>query len=98
MRKLSVKFMGDLVNSDGVLHPILTRVKKDHTITVHSLKLIGVFRILLMPKLRFCDEIPYPEMQFSKNRRKHTDHSTKYTLLLIPKTVLCTELADRLYL
>ena len=32
MRKLSVKFMGDLVNSDGVLHPILTRVKKDHTL------------------------------------------------------------------
>jgi hypothetical protein len=32
MRKLSVKFMGDLVNSDGVLHPILTQVKKDHTL------------------------------------------------------------------
>jgi hypothetical protein len=32
MRKVSVKFMGDLVNSDGVLHPILTRVKKDHTL------------------------------------------------------------------
>ena len=24
--------MSDLVNSDGVLHPILTRVKKDHTL------------------------------------------------------------------
>ena len=32
MRKLSAKFMGDLVDSDGVLHPILTRVKKDHTL------------------------------------------------------------------
>lgn len=32
MRKLSVKFMGDFLNSDGVLHPILTRVKKDHTL------------------------------------------------------------------
>ena len=32
MRKLSNKFMDDLVNSDGVLHPILTRVKKDHTL------------------------------------------------------------------
>ena len=32
MRKLSIKFMADLVNSDGVLHPILTRVKKDHTL------------------------------------------------------------------
>lgn len=32
MRKLSAKFMGDLVNSDGVLHPILTQVKKDHTL------------------------------------------------------------------
>lgn len=31
MRKLSAKFMGDLVDSDGVLHPILTRVKK----TIH---------------------------------------------------------------
>lgn len=32
MRKISEKFMGDLVNSDGVLQPILTRVKKDHTL------------------------------------------------------------------
>lgn len=32
MRKLSVKFMGDLVNPDGVLYPILTRVRKDHTL------------------------------------------------------------------
>jgi hypothetical protein len=32
MRKLSAKFMGDLVSSEGVLHPILTRVKKDHTL------------------------------------------------------------------
>jgi len=32
MRKLSVKFMGDLVNSDGVLHPILTQVKKTITL------------------------------------------------------------------
>ncbi|MEI7990206.1 MAG: hypothetical protein WCI88_14315 [Chloroflexota bacterium] len=32
MRKLSAKFMGDLVDSDGVLYPILTRVKKDHTL------------------------------------------------------------------
>ena len=32
MRKLFVKFMDDLVNSDGMLHPILTRVKKDHTL------------------------------------------------------------------
>ena len=32
MRKLSVKFMSDLINSDRVLHPILTRVKKDHTL------------------------------------------------------------------
>ena len=32
MRKLSDKFMGDLVNSEGMLHPILTRVKKDHTL------------------------------------------------------------------
>ncbi len=32
MRKLSAKFMGDLVDSEGVLHPILTRVKKDHTL------------------------------------------------------------------
>ena len=32
MRKLSAKFMGDLVGSNGVLHPILTRVKKDHTL------------------------------------------------------------------
>ncbi len=32
MRKLSLKFISDLVNSVGVLHPILTRVKKDHTL------------------------------------------------------------------
>ena len=32
MRKLSAKFMGDLVDSDGVLYPILARVKKDHTL------------------------------------------------------------------
>lgn len=32
MRKLSEKFMGDLVDSDGVLYPILARVKKDHTL------------------------------------------------------------------
>ncbi len=32
MRKLSAKFMGDLVDSNGVLHPILPRVKKDHTL------------------------------------------------------------------
>ena len=32
MRKLSAKFIGDLLNSDGVLHPILRRVKKDHTL------------------------------------------------------------------
>ena len=32
MRKLSDKFMGDLINPDGVLYPILTRVKKDHTL------------------------------------------------------------------
>ena len=32
MRKLSDKFMGDLLNSDGVLHPILSRVKIDHTL------------------------------------------------------------------
>lgn len=32
MRKLSPKFMSDLVNSDGVLHPIITRVKEDHTL------------------------------------------------------------------
>lgn len=32
MRKLSAKFIGDLINSDGVLHPLLTRVKKDHTL------------------------------------------------------------------
>ena len=32
MRKLSDKFMDDLLNSDGMLHPILERVKKDHTL------------------------------------------------------------------
>ncbi len=32
MRKLSAKFMDDLINSDGVLHPILDRVQKDHTL------------------------------------------------------------------
>jgi hypothetical protein len=32
MRKLSEQFMQDLVNSNGILHPILERVKKDHTL------------------------------------------------------------------
>ncbi len=32
MRKLSEQFMKDLVDSDGVLQPILTRVKKDSTL------------------------------------------------------------------
>ena len=32
MRKLSTKFMWDLDNSDGVLNPVLERVKKDHTL------------------------------------------------------------------
>jgi hypothetical protein len=32
MRKLSAKFMDDLVNPKGVLHPILARVKKDQTL------------------------------------------------------------------
>ena len=32
MRKLSANFMDDLFNSDGALHPILDRVKKDHTL------------------------------------------------------------------
>lgn len=32
MRKLSVEFMKDLIKNDGVLHPILNRVQKDHTL------------------------------------------------------------------
>ena len=32
MRRLSDKFMVDLIQSEGVLYPILTRVKKDHTL------------------------------------------------------------------
>ncbi|MAT42455.1 MAG: hypothetical protein CL609_08950 [Anaerolineaceae bacterium] len=32
MRKLSDQFMEDLNNPEGKLHPILTRVKKDHTL------------------------------------------------------------------
>lgn len=32
MRKLSDQFMDDLINPEGKLHPILTRVKKDHTL------------------------------------------------------------------
>ena len=32
MRKLSTQFMRDLIDSDGVLQPILTRVKKDSTL------------------------------------------------------------------
>ena len=32
MRKLSAQFLSDLVDSNGVLQPILSRVKKDHTL------------------------------------------------------------------
>jgi len=32
MRELSDSFMDDLLNSDGLLHPILERVKQDHTL------------------------------------------------------------------
>jgi len=32
MRKLSHSFMDDLLNSGGLLHPILERVKQDHTL------------------------------------------------------------------
>jgi len=32
MRELSHPFMDDLLNSDGLLHPILERVKQDHTL------------------------------------------------------------------
>ncbi|MDU0460588.1 MAG: hypothetical protein RW306_17810 [Geobacteraceae bacterium] len=32
MKTLSKKFMDDLTNTDGLLHPILDRVRKDHTL------------------------------------------------------------------
>jgi hypothetical protein len=32
MRKLSAEFLNDLKNTDGMLYPILERVKKDHTL------------------------------------------------------------------
>jgi hypothetical protein len=34
MRALSDRFMGDLLNDNGLLHPILVRVKKDHTLMI----------------------------------------------------------------
>ncbi len=34
MRMLSERFMGDLVQQEGLLNPILARVKKDQTLMI----------------------------------------------------------------